>query len=177
MCTVNHVGSCRPGYLIDVPVESMASLGVLYSRMLSHHREVGLSCEQIMGLLDLNREYHDRQVAIQLEFANVTEALEIKWGRINAMEVEKREELLKKHAQLFEAHERLFFEMAQRGHEHGHRIGANRRGRPGGRVQQTGGQSRTVCSRRSHQVRQAVSRNADQGQRQAGHRGRRAAVG
>lgn len=117
MCTVDHTGTARAGYLVDAPMESMASSGVLFSRMLSHHREVGLSCEQIMSLLDLNREYHDRQIAIQLEFARITEALEIKRGRINEQQLAKREELLQQHAQLFAQHERLFFEMAQRGHE------------------------------------------------------------
>jgi predicted DNA-binding WGR domain protein len=85
--------------------------------MLAHHREIGLNCEQVMALLDLNREYHSRQVAIQLEFAQTGESLEIKWGRINNQEIAKRENLLKRHAQLFEEHERLFFEMARRGHE------------------------------------------------------------
>lgn len=117
MCTTNHPGTARAGYLIDAPMESMASPGVLFTRMLSHHREVGLSCEQIMGLLDLSREYHDRQIAIQLEFARVTEALEIKWGRMDARAIAKREQLLEQHAQLFLEHERLFFEMAQRGHD------------------------------------------------------------
>jgi len=52
-----------------------------------------------------------------LEFARITEALEIKWGRIDNEQLAKREELLKQHAQLFAQHEHLFFEMAQRGHD------------------------------------------------------------
>lgn len=117
MCTTNHPGMARPGYLIDAPMESIASVGAVFTRMLAHHREIGLNCEQVMALLDLNREYHSRQVAIQLEFAQISESLEIKWGRINDQEIAKRENLLKRHAQLFEEHERLFFEMARRGHE------------------------------------------------------------
>lgn len=85
--------------------------------MLSHYHEVGLNCEQIMGLLDISRAYHERQLAIRLEFARITEALEIKWGRIDGQEIAKREALLQRHAQLFAEHEHLFFEMAQRGHE------------------------------------------------------------
>jgi len=57
MCTVDHNVTARAGYLIDAPMESIASPGFLFSRMLAHHREVGLNCEQIMSLLDLNREY------------------------------------------------------------------------------------------------------------------------
>lgn len=117
MCIVNHPVTAHPGYLIDAPMQSVAAPGALFTRLLAHHRELGLTCEQIMALLDLSREYHERQVAIQLEFARVSEALEIKRGRIDEQAVAKREQLLRRHAELFLEHERLFFESARRGHE------------------------------------------------------------
>jgi len=95
----------------------MAAPGALFTRLLAHYRELALTCEQIMALLDLNREYHERQVAIQIEFARITEMLEIKWGRIDEEAIAEREQLLRRHAELFLEHERLFFEFARRGHE------------------------------------------------------------
>jgi len=68
-------------------------------------------------LLDINREYHERQVAIQLEFARISEDLEIKRGRIDEAEIAAREKGLRRHAQLFLEHELLFFEMTKRGHD------------------------------------------------------------
>ncbi len=117
MYTVNHPITSNPGYLIDAPMKSMAAPGALFTRLLAHYRELGLTCEQIMALLDLNREYHERQVAIQIEFARITEMLEIKWGRIDKKALAEREQLLRRHAELFLEHERLFFEFARRGHE------------------------------------------------------------
>ncbi len=117
MCTVNHRATAHAGYLIDAPMESMAAPGALFTRLLAHHRELGLTCEQIIALLDLNREYHERQVAIQLEFARITKMLEIKWGRVDEKAIAEREQLLQRHAELFLEHERLFFEFARRGHE------------------------------------------------------------
>lgn len=116
MCTVNHPVTAHAGYLIDAPVKSMAAPGALFTRLLAHHKELGLSCEQIEGLLDLSLAYHERQVSLQLEFASITEALEIKWGRIDEVSVAEREELLRRHATLFYEHERLFFDFARRGH-------------------------------------------------------------
>ncbi|MER3468414.1 MAG: hypothetical protein C4312_07980 [Thermoflexus sp.] len=98
-------------------MKSIAAPGFLFTRLLAHHRELGLTCEQIMALLDLNREYHERQVAIQIEFARITEMLEIKWGRVDEKAIAEREQLLHRHAELFLEHERLFFEFARRGHE------------------------------------------------------------
>jgi len=117
MCTLNHPVTPKPGYLIDASIMSVAAPGAMFTRLLAHHREVGLTCEQIMALLDLNREYHDRQVAIQIEFARVTEMLEVKWGRVDEQAIAEREELLRRHAELLLEHERLFFEYARRGHE------------------------------------------------------------
>lgn len=117
MCTVNHPVTAHPGYLIDAPMKSVAAPGALFTRLLAHHRELGLTCEQITALLDLSREYHERQVAIQLEFARVAESLEIKWGRVDEQAVAEREQLLRRHAELFLEHERLFFEFARHGHE------------------------------------------------------------
>lgn len=42
---------------------------------------------------------------------------EIKWGRVDEEVVAEREQLLRRHAELFLEHERLFFECAHRGHE------------------------------------------------------------
>ena len=64
MCTVNHPVTAHPGYLIDAPMKSMAAPGALFTRLLAHYRELSLTYEQIMALLDLNREHHERQVAI-----------------------------------------------------------------------------------------------------------------
>lgn len=64
VCTVNHPVTAHPGYLIDAPMKSMAAPGALFTRLLAHYRELSLTYEQIMALLDLNREHHERQVAI-----------------------------------------------------------------------------------------------------------------
>jgi hypothetical protein len=56
MCGVNHALFPRPGYLIDISCESIAAK-ILFSRMLSHHAEIGLTTEQITGLIDINAEY------------------------------------------------------------------------------------------------------------------------
>ncbi|MDT4991359.1 MAG: hypothetical protein QOH97_1251 [Actinoplanes sp.] len=46
MCGVNHNLFPRPGYLIDISCESIAAK-VLFTRMLSHHADIGLTAEQI----------------------------------------------------------------------------------------------------------------------------------
>lgn len=117
MCLVNHSAFARPGYLVDVPCESMAARGALFTRMLAHHCEVGLTSEQITRLLDLSREYHDQQVAIRIAFARVTEQLELKWGRLDSESMTARKALLDEHAELFRADEELFFDYAQKGHD------------------------------------------------------------
>lgn len=117
MCNVDHTGFTSPGYLIDVPCESIAARGVLFTRMLAHHAEIGLSGDQITRLLDLNRAYHDEQVAIRLAFAAVTEQLELKGGRLDADTLADRKALLDRHAELFRADEELFFTYAAHGHE------------------------------------------------------------
>lgn len=118
MCHVNHnYWGGDPGYLIRVRCESMASGGVLFTRTLANYREVGLSPEQIMGLLDLSREYHDKQGAIRAEFARITERLELKWDRVDSSVRADRADLLERHAELFKADEELFFEYAQKGHD------------------------------------------------------------
>jgi len=117
MCTSNHPGSSMPGYMVDTPVTSIASRGALFTRLLAHHNEVGLTYEQITGSLDVSGEYHQRYNELSYEFAKVTEALEIKWRRIDNDAISPREELLKKHAQLFLDHEYLFFEMTKKGHD------------------------------------------------------------
>lgn len=116
MCEVNHTCFARPGYLIDAPVESMAA-PALFTRLLAHHAEVGLSDEQIVALLGVAREYHEEQVATRLEFARVTEQLELKWVRFDADALSAHQALLDKHAALFRRHEELFFVYAHKGHE------------------------------------------------------------
>lgn len=117
MCTVNHHVLARPGYLIDTPMESMAATGHLFSRMLHHAPEVRLDAQQVMDLLTISKEYHDKQVALRIEFGKVTEKLEIKWGRVTAEDVANRQELLTRHAELLREEEELFFVCAARGHE------------------------------------------------------------
>jgi hypothetical protein len=108
--------SARPSYLIDAPVASLTPQSI-FTRVLAPHRGVGLTCEQIEGLLDVSREFHERQLVVCLEFAQVTEALELKRGRVDSQAVALRQALLHRHAQLFLEHERIFFEAAQRGHD------------------------------------------------------------
>ena len=61
MCSVNHEYFARPGYLIDPRVESIAP-SALFTRMLAHHAEVGLTGEQIVALLDVARELTCREM-------------------------------------------------------------------------------------------------------------------
>lgn len=116
MCSVNHPGFTKPGYLIDVKCESIAAL-VLFSRMLSHHAEVGLTGDQIKGLLDINAEYQKALIALRMEFAQVTERLEHKGGRLDNDALVGRKKLLDQHVELFRAEEALFFEYGARGHD------------------------------------------------------------
>ncbi|MFG3254939.1 hypothetical protein [Streptomyces sp. NPDC048172] len=116
MCTINHSAFAKPGYLIDTRCESLAPAGALFTRLLGHHKELGLTAKQVGELLEVSREYHDRQVALRIEFAQVTERLEIKWGRVDAEFVAQRKDLLAQHAELFAADEALFFEYGEKGH-------------------------------------------------------------
>nr|MDT0658739.1 hypothetical protein [Micromonospora sp. DSM 115978] len=115
MCGVNHNLFPRPGYLIDITCESIAAK-VLFTRMLSHHTEIGLTPEQITGLIDLNAEYQAELIAIRVQFAQVTEQLEHKRGRLDNQTLVDRKELLDRHAELFHAEEVLFFAYGARGH-------------------------------------------------------------
>jgi hypothetical protein len=116
MCDVNHNLFPRPGYLIDIQCESIAAK-VLYTRMLNHHREVGLTNEQITGLIDLNAEYQAALLAIRIHFAEITERLELKRGRYDAAALAGHKALLDEHAELFRQEEELFFTYAVSGHE------------------------------------------------------------
>jgi hypothetical protein len=117
VCIVNHDAFAKPGYLIDVPCESLAASGALFTRLLAHHVKVGLSPEQVANLLDLSRQYHEEQVAIRTKFATITEKLELKRGRVDGAAVRERRALLDTHAELFRADEELFFVYARQGHE------------------------------------------------------------
>lgn len=117
MCVVDHQMFARPGYLIDVPCESMAAQGALFTRALAHHAEIGLTAGQVTALLDLSRDYHDQQVAIRVRFAQVTEKLELKRGRLGDEDLAARKALLDEHAALFRADEELFFAYAACGHD------------------------------------------------------------
>jgi hypothetical protein len=116
MCGVNHALFPRPGYLIDISCESIAAK-ILFSRMLSHHAEIGLTAEQITGLIDINAEYQTALSATRVEFAQVTELLEHKRGRLDTEALTNRKELLDRHAELFRAEEELFFAYGGRGHD------------------------------------------------------------
>jgi hypothetical protein len=116
MCGVNHNLFPKPGYLIDVACESIAAK-VLFTRMLSHHEEIGLTPQQIVTLIDLNAEYQEQLINIRVGFAQVTEQLEHKRGRLDVEALAGRKELLDRHAELFRAEEDLFFEYGGRGHE------------------------------------------------------------
>lgn len=116
MCGINHNLFPRPGYLIDISCESIAAK-VLFTRMLSHHEEIGLTVEQIVALLDLNAQYQAELGGIRVQFAQVTEQLEHKRGRLDTEAVAGRKELLDRHAELFRAEEELFFAYGERGHD------------------------------------------------------------
>lgn len=116
MCGVNHNLFPKPGYLIDVASESIAAK-VLFTRMLNHRAEIGLSDTQVAGLLDLNAEYQAQLVEIRMQFAKVTEQLEHKRGRLNAATIAERKVLIDEHADLLRAEELLFFEFGARGHD------------------------------------------------------------
>ena len=116
MCGINHNLFPRPGYLIDISCESIAAK-VLFTRMLSHHEQIGLSPQQMVALIDLNAEYQAALITIRVEFAQVTEQLEHKRGRLDAETLAGRKELLDRHAELFRAEEDLFFTYGERGHE------------------------------------------------------------
>lgn len=115
MCDVNHNLFPKPGYLIDVATESMAAK-VLFTRMLNHHATVGLSIEQMRGLIDTNREYQEKLLAIRIEFGKTTEALELKFGRVDDDAIAARRAIMDRRVELFRAEEELFFEYAARGH-------------------------------------------------------------
>lgn len=117
MCGVNHKAFARPGYLIDARAESIAPDGALFTRMLAHHRQVGLTGEQIIGLLEISRDYHAQQVKIRLEMARLGEEVEHKVGRLDAAALAARKAALARRADLFAEDELLFFEYAALGHE------------------------------------------------------------
>jgi hypothetical protein len=94
----------------------MAPAGTLFSRLLAHHEELNLTGDQIKQLLSIAGEYHDKQVAGRVEFAQVTEQLEVKWGRIDAEFIASRKSLLDRHAELFRNDEELFFAYGEKGH-------------------------------------------------------------
>jgi hypothetical protein len=116
MCGVNHNLFPRPGYLIDISCESIAAK-VLFTRMLSHHEQIGLTSKQIIALIDLNAEYQAELTRLRVEFALITEQLEHKRGRLDSEALAGRKELLDRHAELFRAEEDLFFAFGARGHD------------------------------------------------------------
>lgn len=116
MCGVNHNLFPRPGYLIDISCESIAAK-VLFTRMLSHHAEIGLTAEQVTGLIDLNAAYQAELTTLRVEFAQITEQLEHKRGRLDTEALAARKEMLDRHAELFKAEEELFFTYGQHGHD------------------------------------------------------------
>jgi len=115
MCGVNHNLFSRPGYLIDVKTESLAA-PVLFSRMLSHMDEIGLTADQALALLRLNAQYQAELLALRIEFGQTSELVEHKRGRLDDEALASREELLDRRAKLFRAEEALFFRYAALGH-------------------------------------------------------------
>ena len=115
MCGVDHNLFPRPGYLIDVACESIAAK-VLFTRMLNNRAVIGLTPDQIVGLIDLNAQYQQELVALRTEFARITEQLEHKRGRIDQEALVGRKALLDRHVELFRAEEETFFAYAARGH-------------------------------------------------------------
>ncbi|WP_462187762.1 hypothetical protein [Frankia sp. CcWB2] len=117
MCNSNHACFTKPGYLIDVKAESIAANGALFTRMLAHHAEVGLTDEQIRGLLTLSGEYHERLVAGRIRMAKLGEQVEHKGCRLGVEEIAARKAALDERAELFRADEALFFEYTVRGQD------------------------------------------------------------
>jgi hypothetical protein len=85
--------------------------------MLNHHAEVGLTVEQMRGLIDINAEYQEKLLALRIEFAKTTEALELKGGRVDEDAILARRAIMDRRVALFRAEEELFFEYGARGHE------------------------------------------------------------
>jgi hypothetical protein len=116
VCTVNHPGFANPGYLLSAGTSKSIAPDVMFSRMLSHHAEVGLTADQVLALLDLNAEYQQALNSLRVEFARVTEQMELKGGRVDNDALVARKELLDRHMELFRDQEELFFDYAARGH-------------------------------------------------------------
>ncbi|ORT46780.1 hypothetical protein [Frankia sp. KB5] len=117
MCGVNHSGFTNPGYLFNVGAGSVAPDGALFTRLLAHHDDIGLDDGQIRGLLDISREYHERQQVIHLRMAVLAEQVEHKRGRLGPDEIAERKAALDERADLFRTAEQLFFETGGRGLE------------------------------------------------------------
>ncbi len=99
---------------IRLEVESLAPPVVL-SRTLQHHRELGLSDEQVRRLLRVARRYHDAYVKICVHFANVGSQMDLALVKVDAR---RKRRLLDRHAALFRQHEDLL----RRAYEEAHAI-------------------------------------------------------
>lgn len=116
MCVVDHYKAPNLSYAFDFSMELIAP-DWIFTRLLGHHREVGLEPEQVMELLDLSVEYHDRSLEIKLEFAEIREQLDIRDWTFDDAYLEEVESLVRRHAELFKEHEMLLFEYGRKGQE------------------------------------------------------------
>ncbi len=104
MSTTDNCFCVIPPFCLDV--KSIAP-PVILSRTLQHHRELGLSDDQVRRLLAVARRYHDRTLRVSVDFANISAQLDLIEVRPD-LRVKRR--LLARHARLFQRHEGLLLE-------------------------------------------------------------------
>jgi hypothetical protein len=108
MCIVDHT-LLAPGYIISARVESVAPPAV-FTRILHHYREIGLTDEQIHYLLDAAREYNQEYMRLSVAFANCSADFDLVGAEVD---VHQKERLLNRHAELFCSHETLLLRAHQ----------------------------------------------------------------
>ncbi len=114
MCIVNHTKGTNPSYAFDFSMSSIAPDSI-FTRLLMNHREVELEPDQILAILDLCAEYHERALQIRLEFAAIREELDIRDWDFDDHHMDEIARLLRRHSRLFEQHEMLLFEYGRKG--------------------------------------------------------------
>jgi hypothetical protein len=112
MCIVDHT-LLAPGYIISARVESVAPPAV-FTRILHHYREIGLTDEQIHYLLDAAREYNQEYMRLSVAFANCSADFDLVGAEVD---VHQKERLLNRHAELFCSHETLLLRAHQTAQE------------------------------------------------------------
>ena len=108
MCIVDHT-LLAPGYIISARVESVAPPAV-FTRILHHYKEIGLTDEQIHHLLDAAREYNQGYMRLSVAFANCSADFDLVDAEVD---VHHKEQLLNRHAELFCSHETLLLRAYQ----------------------------------------------------------------